>query len=154
MRGRKPKPSHLKILQGTARRDRTNTNEPVFKKLTVMRPPTWLSPEAKKSFKVLAKMLTEAGVLQVSDKMVLSLLCEQYQTFLAADKIVKAEGMHYTMPGGQMRVHPAVKIRHDAQQQIRQFAVEFGLTPSSRSRVSVTDVTGSKDPLEEFLDRK
>jgi len=154
MRGRKPKPTHLKVLQGTSRKDRTNVDEPKFMKPKVMRPPPWLGAHGKKAFKVLSKMLTEAGILRISDRMALEILCAKYGEFMEATAIIESEGSHYVMPSGQKRVHPAIKIRSDAQIQLRQFMTEFGLTPSSRSRVSVIDVTGVQDPLEAFINRK
>jgi P27 family predicted phage terminase small subunit len=48
------------------------------------------------------------------------------------------------------KVHPGFAALRSYRQALRQFLVEFGLTPSSRSRVRVADVSES-DPLGEFF---
>ena len=48
------------------------------------------------------------------------------------------------------KVHPGFAQLRSYRQALRQYLVEFGLTPSSRSRVKVADV-GETDPLAEFF---
>lgn len=61
-RGRKPKPTALKILEGNPGKRPINENEPIPPKGTV-KCPTWLEPEAKKEWKRLAPSLEAMGVL-------------------------------------------------------------------------------------------
>jgi P27 family predicted phage terminase small subunit len=48
------------------------------------------------------------------------------------------------------KVHPGFAQLRAYRQALRQYLVELGLTPSSRSRVKVADV-GEVDPLQEFF---
>ena len=59
-RGRKPKPTALKVLEGNPGKRPMNMNEPVPPKGTV-KCPAWLEPEAKKEWKRLASSLEAMG---------------------------------------------------------------------------------------------
>ena len=62
VRGRKPKPTALKQLEGNPGKRQLNEHEPVPPKSTV-RCPAWLEPEAKKEWKRLAPSLEAMGIL-------------------------------------------------------------------------------------------
>lgn len=153
MRGKRPTPSHLKLLTGTQRKDRANPAEPQYDKPKLLRPPSWLSADAKRTFKTLGKQLTESGVMKSCDTLALSLLAEAHATYCEADRLVREEGLTYTANSGLKKITPAVRIRLDAANQVRHLMTEFGLTPSSRSRVK-GDPTLVNDPLQEFIARK
>lgn len=61
-RGRKPKPTALKLLEGNPGKHPINEHEPIPPKSTV-KCPTWLEPEAKKEWKRLAPSLEAMGAL-------------------------------------------------------------------------------------------
>lgn len=127
MRGRKPKPTALKILDGT-RKDRINDDEPVVP-VGSLEPPDWLLKTARDHWLELAPVLARAGLLTDADRHSLALLCESFGRF-----------------------------RHDptdnrARELYRKLCVEFGLTPSSRSRLKST-AEKPKDALAEFLSRR
>ena len=65
-RGRKPKPTALKILEGNPGKRPINGSEPVPPK-GGLKCPTWLLPEAKKEWKRLASSLEVMGVLTMAD---------------------------------------------------------------------------------------
>ena len=65
-RGRKPKPTALKLLEGNPGKRPINEHEPIPPKGTV-KCPTWLEPEAKKEWKRLAPSLEAMGVLTQAD---------------------------------------------------------------------------------------
>ena len=135
MRGRKPKPTHLKMLEGS-RKDRINRSEP---KPRPIRPtcPKWLSPAARKHWLRLAPELELAGLLTVVDGPALAGLCSALALAQQAE----------TKPA----IGPWHTVRFKSWQQIRQFAIEFGLTPSSRSRLSLTAPIDEED-LERMID--
>ena len=127
MRGRKPKPTALKLLDGT-QACRINRDEPVIPAAN-LDPPKWLNQTAREHWAELAPMLAKAGLLTEGDRPALALLCDCY-----------------------------LWIRHDpenwkARELYRKLLVEFGLTPSSRSRLKTT-AEPKKDALAEFLSRR
>lgn len=152
--GRPPKPTALKLLEGTARRDRINASEPQPPLLLEARPPAWLKGRGRRAWKELAPVLTEMRVLTVGDRAALMLLCDVYAEFMDARDAVRKHGQVYTMAvkgGGYMLMpRPEVSIAADAWRRASAMMQQFGLTPASRSKVSAKDAIES-DPFEEFL---
>lgn len=66
-RGRKPKPTAIKLLEGNPGKHPLNEYEPVPPKATV-KCPSWLLPEAKKEWKRLAPSLEAMGVLTIAQQ--------------------------------------------------------------------------------------
>ena len=59
----------------------------------------------------------------------------------------------YVTASGRVRGRPEVAIAESSLKLMRTFAVEFGLTPNSRSRFSLPDsFTEEEDEFERFLD--
>lgn len=139
---RRPKPSHLKVVAGTDRPDRTNPAEPT-PDVGVPECPSWVKGKARTAWKEIGSTLVSMGVLTVADGKALELLVEAYAEFRAADERVKEEGLTYetvSSTGGRMvRANPAVGIRADAWRRVRLQLIEFGLTPASRSKVSAAE---------------
>ncbi|HEY2895300.1 MAG TPA: phage terminase small subunit P27 family, partial [Pirellulales bacterium] len=86
--------------------------------------------------------LERMGVLTKADEMALQLLCD-YADYTEARDELRALGSKYytttTQTGGMMhRVHPAVAVMQEADRRLRNCLIEFGKTPSARSRVQVT----------------
>ena len=65
-RGRKPKPTAMKELEGNPGKHPLNASEPKPKKKAPACP-KWLEPEAKKEWKRLAPSLEAMGVLTQAD---------------------------------------------------------------------------------------
>src|SRR4051794_7754205 len=108
------------------------------------RPPAHVSDGARKIWPRLAEMLDSSGVLTKADAIAFEVLCEA--DLLDARAAIKAFGSQYfeatTEAGGRIiRPHPAVAAIRDADRRIRAWLVEFGLTPSARSRVTVAPCT-------------
>ena len=66
-KGRKPKPTAMKLLEGNPGKRPLNVHEPIPPKGTV-KCPAWLLPEAKKEWKRLAPALEAMGVLTMADQ--------------------------------------------------------------------------------------
>jgi phage terminase small subunit len=127
VRGRKPKPTALKLLDGT-RRDRINESEPAMEPGRV-EPPEHLRGIARDHWLELAPMLAKAGLLAVADRPALELLCVTYAV---------------------TRDDP---LDHKAAANYARLLTEFGMTPSSRSRIKLPGER-RKDALGEFLAAK
>ena len=76
-RGRKPKPTAIKMLEGNPGKRPLNVKEPAPPKGN-MKCPVWLLPEAKKEWKRLASSLEAMGVLTMVDLTAFAGYCQAY----------------------------------------------------------------------------
>lgn len=154
MRGRKPKPSHLKVVTGNPGRRPMNEDEPK-PKIQIPDPPPHLSADAKKAWPQVAQWLFGMRVLTIVDAIALERLCETYAELLRAQRKLKRGEYQkvVTKTGTKLERHPAVAMVQDADRRLRAWLTEFGLTPSSRSRVKGEQKggQGKVDPLEEYF---
>ena len=103
-RGRPPKPTHLRALQGNPGNRPLNKNEPKPTKGTP-RCPAWMSPGAKKAWKHIVPDLQRIGVLTVIDGAALAGLCHAYARWREAEEFLEAHGPCYPVKdeGGNLR---------------------------------------------------
>ena len=143
MRGRKPTPTHLKLLQGTFRPDRAQSNEP--QPAAELPPaPDYLNAVASREWDRLAPQLYAAGLLTSFDLMALEALCKAYARWRKAEEQVDVEGEVIQSPRGPVR-NPWVLIQSKAYEQMTKMLIEFGFTPSARSRVTAIPTDGEND---------
>jgi P27 family predicted phage terminase small subunit len=151
--GRKPKPTALKLVQGNPGKRALNTAEPQPQR-GIPECPDWLSPLAKEHWIEIAPRLDELGVLTLADGHALALLCETFAEYRKARADVVKHGATYwstSEDGSKLkRANPNVAIASDAAKRYRGLLAEFGLTPSSRTKVS-TAPNSEVDPLDVFL---
>lgn len=99
--------------------------------------------------------LMKMKVLTPPDGITLEGLCVAYSRAQRADAIVKAKGLCVEKFDGSLVANPAVAMSRNAWAEVRRFASEFGLTPSSRTNVReappADDETEEKESPEEFL---
>ena len=138
MKGRKPKPTHLKVITGNPGKRPINAREPKPTRGALRCPPD-LTDAARKAWEQIAPELAAMGVLTTADTAALRQLCEAVSDFQAAREVLKTSGRFYetrTPSGAVMhRAHPAVALAADADRRLRGWLSEFGLTPSARTRV-------------------
>ena len=77
MAGRKPLPTHLKMVRGTLQKCRMNPDEPTPDPEIPDAPPH-LSPEAREEWERLALELYELGILSTIDRAALAAYCQAY----------------------------------------------------------------------------
>lgn len=156
-RGPAPTPTALKEARGTTRKSRANPREP---KPTLGDPgmPASVSsdPDAKACWKTLAPQLVKLKLLTRVDGIALEGLCRAYSRALQADRALKKHGLLTKTAWGTLQASPAVSISRTSWVEVRKFAQEFGLTPSSRSRVTASDEgseegAGTQQSAEDFL---
>ncbi len=157
MAGRRPKPTALRLLEGNAGKRPLNKKEPKPKR-GVPTSPSYLSKRAKEAWVRIGGELEAMGVLTIADGTALEVLVLTYDEWRSAhDAIVDRGGaLSYdceTETGTIVRAYPEVAIRADAAKRLRGMLTEFGLTPSSRSKVAASDQE-AEDPLDGFMGRK
>lgn len=97
--GRKPKPTRLKVIQGTYRSDRANPHEP--KPQAAISPcPEFLKGQARKQYQKIAKKLVRIGLMTELDDMAISMLFQGWQEYLEANKQVRKSRILVKSPNG------------------------------------------------------
>jgi P27 family predicted phage terminase small subunit len=151
LRGRKPKPTAIKELEGNPGKRPLNKNEP---KPVSKAPkcPMWLDSEAKKEWRRTAKQLEQLGILTEVDMAAFAGYCQAYARWKEAEEFISKHGTIVKTPSGYWQQVPQVSIAQTYLKIMNRFCENFGLTPSSRSRI----VTNSGefeagDPMELIL---
>jgi P27 family predicted phage terminase small subunit len=149
VRGRKPTPTTLKLLRGNPGKRALNLNEPQLKP-ELPEPPDFLQGGALDEWNRIAPPLHQAGLLTALDAEALAFGCQSYATFVEAVENIRISGTVIKSSKGQPMVSPYVKVANAAWQQWMKMLPEFGMTPSSRSRVKVPE---TKDPSEDAFEK-
>lgn len=154
MAGRPPKPTHLKIIQGNPGKRALNKAEPK-PKAKAPPCPKHLSKEARKEWRRISKELLTLGLLTTVDRAALAAYCQAWARWVEAEEKMQEVGFNMVeeTDKGYAHVSPWFTVANNALKQMRAFLVEFGLTPASRSRVTVAKPE-EKDPYADFLQRR
>jgi P27 family predicted phage terminase small subunit len=148
-RGRKPKPTKLKELEGNPGKRALNKKEP--KAESAIPPcPNHLTGAAKTEWNNLTKELHALKLLAKVDRAALAICCTAWADYVQAVNKLKKEGSVIISDKGGMYQNPWVAIKKRSMDQVVKFYAEFGMTPSSRSRVKV-DTPGEEDEMTAFL---
>jgi P27 family predicted phage terminase small subunit len=151
-RGRKPAPTQLKVLEGT-RRDRINSEEPPPVSGDPV-PPDHLDKVARAEFHRIAEDLRSLQVLSRTDQTALALYSQTYSRWVAAENSIAEFGLLMGTGRGGVAPNPAIAIARDAMQAMQRLLVEFGCTPSARSRLKCDGPAKPADALELFIKGK
>ena len=151
MRGPKPQPTTLKLLRGNPGKRPLNQHEP---KPPDGMPecPEFLDDVAKAAWDRMSGMLRQMGVLTVVDGIALAALCVLYSRWVHAEEQVKKYGSVVKNPDrGHPMKSPYLRIANESLEALRKLLLEFGMTPSSRSRIHATVRSPEDDEFERFL---
>lgn len=158
MAGRKPKPSHLKLVAGNPGKRTLNPSEAQVTP-GIPRPPNSLKEKPRAIWHEWAPRLHKMGVLSIEDEVAFRALCESMDDYHRIKKIVDGmsdDDLFYdtTTQGGatMTRQHPALSALHEADRRLRAWLSEFGMTPSARSRVTARK-PAEDDPADKYLNR-
>ena len=151
-RGRKPKPTNLKVLEGNPGQRPLNDNEPKPDKKAPTCP-AWLEPEAKKEWRRMSKQLEQLGLLTELDRAAFAAYCQAYARWKEAEEFITKHGSMIRTPNGYLQQVPQVSIAQTYLKIMNRFAEQFGLTPASRSRIIAADnSTDTQDEMEALLE--
>ncbi len=97
----------------------------------------WLDKAARAEWRRVVPLLAELGVLTRVDGAALEAYCSTYSKAVAFQQLADAsplvEGLHGP------KINPAASEARKQWALVRQFAAEFGLTPSARTRVGASN---------------
>ncbi|MEI3478404.1 MAG: phage terminase small subunit P27 family [Bilophila sp.] len=140
-------PTQVKLLRGTAQRCRMNPDEPAPDP-SLPDAPTHLSPEAREEWDRVAGELYDLGVLSAVDRAALAAYCQAYGRWVAAERELRREDGSMNLisvtSNGNVIQNPLVGIANKSLELMHKYLTEFGMSPSSRTRVGAKKKTGEK----------
>lgn len=143
MSGPKPRPSHLKIVSGETRPSRVNYDEPQVEGELPPDPPKRLTPSQKAVWKELAAQVYWSKEI---DRYSFELLCCALGDVRQLRGELKREKAIIKGSRGRVR-NPKSYLLKEATEHAIKLLGEFGLSPSSRTKVKVPKGQQKKDPL-------
>jgi P27 family predicted phage terminase small subunit len=159
----RPKPTRLRILEGNRSKTPLPKNEPMP---PVVAPacPAWVRGEAKREWTRMVAALLPLGMVTAIDGSALAHYCDLHAKAVGIAKEMARPQFRYLIEecdtmidaagaGAQVvkaRPNPLVRMSLQLKQQLRLYLIEFGLTPSSRSRVK-SAIPAERSKLERFL---
>lgn len=153
-RGRPPKPTNLKVLEGNPGKRPLSVNEPKPKPIPP-KCPAWMAPEGKKLWKRLMPELERLGLMTIVDGAAFEAVCQNYATWVKCEKHLKKYGLTmklYTKARDEYEIpRPEVAIGQKALKSVHTFMTEFGLTPASRVKLGTKPGGEEEDPMEALL---
>ena len=104
----------------------------------------------------MGRPLFEMGLLTNLDRAALTSYCLAWGRLMEAEEKLRKHGPVVMGPGGFPVQSPYLAVANKAQEQLMRALVEFGMSPSSRARVSAIrdplDHSAADDPFAQFLE--
>ncbi len=151
MSGPPPKPLELKQRDGDIHKERWNLNAPQPEK-GIPTCPKHLTGAAKTEWKRIVPELDKIGLLTQIDRSALAAYCEAYREWKEACELMEGKSLLIRTEAGNIIQNPLVGIKHKAAEHMHKFLTEFGMTPASRTRISVNPKGKEVDPMEQLFD--
>lgn len=152
MRGGKPKPTSLKILHGNPGKRPLNDREPEAKP-EIPEPPDHMTERQREIWNRFGREMKAAGVLTKLDAVAYEMLCRAYVASVEAAEKVAEHGPVWMEKGDgkipKFAYSPYWAVQNREEKKLLALLAEFGLTPSSRTRIKVDKE--DKGKLAEFL---
>lgn len=154
-----PTPSAIRLIQGYPDKRAKNEFEPKPNiPERVPSPPPYLSEIAGKEWQRIAKPLHDLGLLTELDITALAAYCEAFEDWVTAktnlDKWNKlhldSKNIIFSAKSKVSKPHPYLTMRENARRDLVRLAAEFGMTPSTRTRISVSRKDHATNPFAGF----
>jgi len=159
MRGQR-KPTALKLIEGEKNKDRINKREPKPRPVSPS-PPAYLDSIARAEWKCLSAIFERLGLLTEIDGAAFAGYCVAHSTLVRINRAFKECGYKvlaekHTVDGAgnehlEVKANPLIVQQRLALMAIRSFCTEFGMSPSSRGKISVPGA-GENGAFEDLLD--
>ena len=152
--GPRPTPTKKRKLTGNPGRRPLPQNEPMPNQTTRLpTAPAHLTDTGKKEWRRVGKLLHNLGLLTEIDLTALAGYCSTYAQWVGAQEQIKKHGVLIKAQSGFPMQSPYLTISNKAMSEMRKWLVEFGMTPSSRTRIQV-DKPKEKSKLQGMIDKK
>jgi P27 family predicted phage terminase small subunit len=139
----------MKELEGNPGKRALNHKEPKPESVIPKCPPH-LKGAARTEWNRITKELYALKIISNIDRAALAVCCTAWADYVKACNKVEKEGEVIISDKGGLYQNPWVAIKKRSMDQVQKFYAEFGMTPSSRSRVKIEDASGEEE-LEKML---
>ena len=136
LRGPAPKSTQFKIMAGRPGVAKAAAREPHFRPVAPDCP-AWLNDLAKAEWARLAPELERLRLLTSADMAAFACYCLAYSDLQSAEAVLQEKGRTYSTEKGFLQARLEVRFCNRAMKQIKDFAVQFGFTPSARGRIDL-----------------
>jgi P27 family predicted phage terminase small subunit len=144
MRGRKPKPAYLKLLQGNPGGRAVKDELKPTKSVQLPDPPEILTTDAREEWLRIVEEAYNLGLLTVVDTQSLAAYCQAYGRWIVAERALaklaaidpNTGGLMIKSKNSQPMANPLLWIAANAARDMVRYASEFGFTPASRTRIA------------------
>lgn len=155
MRGRKPKPTPLRLIEGNRGHRPINEDEPKPKSLAP-KCPRELKKEERRAWKYLCTELELMGTLATSDRGIMTAYCFAWGNFVKAKR--KLNDLEADIPDpeviptekGNLIQNPWLGIANRANADVVKYGAFLGLDPTSRTHIKI-DKPAPKSLRDELL---
>jgi P27 family predicted phage terminase small subunit len=145
MRGRKPKPTHLHLVDRT----RPDKNRAELKSTGPLgEPPADFEPDQRTAWDEIVGSLPD-GLLTISDRLIVEVCVDQLVTYRRSRAIALRTGVIFKDKDNVVRRNPAVLVMQRQSELMGRLLSEIGLTPASRARLASSDGDKEKDTIEQ-----
>lgn len=136
MRGRKPKPTALKVLEGNPGKRTLPTKEPQPDRpqTSALLPRRFLDRLGREEWRRIVPELDRLGLLTTVDLGAVEVYCDLYSQWRRARLKLRTG-----FTGDNGRRKPEAQVVKDCAAAMLRYRVEFGLTPSSRTRLETDE---------------
>ncbi len=133
---RGPAPAPTKILEGRGnRRAKVQAKlEPQYEP-GASQPPERLDDVAKEKWFELVAQMIASGIFTTIDQTTLARYCEMWSDYIRDREFIRANGISFNDAAGYPKAYPEVSSLDKTQTKMMILEREFGMTPSSRSRI-------------------
>ena len=142
--GRPRKPTALKIISGTDQPCRIRNDEPKPAADNIEMP-DGMSEKAQKYFDDVKAKLLACKVVTDIDNYALAILATAIAELFEIQALLDEGGIIMEGRNGYPVVSPYFRAYNQKQDQVRRMLIEFGMTPSSRTRVGTTESNDEGD---------
>lgn len=144
MKGRKPKPTKLKLLHGTFRKDRANLNEPE-PEVKIPSPPDYLIADALQEWGRMSEELYQFGMLAKIDRAIFSGYCQSYGRWAETQREINKKGMVIKTITGNIIQSPLVGIANKQHKLMNDSAALMGIPATMRGKVQALQAKKQSD---------
>ncbi len=145
------KPSKIKKLEGTYRKDRAPKNEmtpPSINPEEVERPTVLMNEYSMIEWDKQTKILNSLGMMAETDTSLLIAYCIEVGNYFSLKERV-GNDITFTTPNGHIQVLPEVVEANKSLQNMIKLSSLFGFNPASRTKIEMP-IQKPSDPLADF----
>ena len=147
------KPTNIKLVQGTFRKDRVSRNEPK-PKIEIPSVPEHLSDIAKVEWGRISQDLAQLGLLSRIDRAALAAYCDCWSDYVEAARMcATTDGKDKKViktAAGNFVENPYFSIKKRCLEIMHKYLVEFGMTPASRTKIDASPLPAADAPGNPF----